>query len=452
VLKQKRLRLRKVSESKSSTIWGGRFDEKPSDIMEQINASIDIDKRLYRQDIAGSKAHADMLAAQKIISAEDNQAIQGGLDQILKEIESGAFTFRRDLEDIHMNIETRLRELIGDAAGRLHTARSRNDQVATDFRLWVREACNSLCEKIENFQETLDRLEDMHENTILPGFTHLQVAQPVTLAWHLNAYNCMVNRDKLRFTDCRNRLNKSPLGCAALAGTGFKINKEQTAKALGFDRPVNNTMDGVSARDFATEFLFCCAQTGLHLSRLAEEIIIWSTPQFGFVSLSDQWSTGSSIMPQKKNPDAAELVRAKTGRLNGNLISLMTILKGLPLTYNKDLQEDKEPVFDSFDTLVLCLEAMTGMIESATWHTAKMREAAESGYATATELADWLVRELNMPFRDAHHVTGRIVKLAEQKGCKLDELALEDMKIVDSRITDQIYTALNVESAVNSRR
>lgn len=441
-----------MTKAHSNTMWGGRFDEKPDDIMEQINASIDIDKRLYKQDIAGSKAHAAMLAAQGIISDEDKAAIHKGLDQILGEIESGAFEFRRDLEDIHMNIESRLKELIGDAAGRLHTARSRNDQVATDFRLWVREACDAICERIEVFQETLDTLEDAHADTIMPGFTHLQVAQPVTLARHLNAYNAMVNRDKLRFIDCRARMNKSPLGSAALAGTGFPIDKDMTAKELGFDRPVLNTMDGVSARDFANEFLFCCAQAGLHLSRLAEEIILWSTPQFGFLSLSDAWSTGSSIMPQKKNPDAAELIRGKTGRLTGNLVQLMTVMKALPLTYNKDLQEDKEPVFDSFDTIILCLDAMNGMVASANWNKDKMLAAAQSGYSTATELADWLVRELGLPFRDAHHITGRVVKIAVTMGLRLDQLSLDDLQSVEPRITEGIFDYLSVETAVKMRK
>lgn len=437
---------------KSNTMWGGRFESKPSDIMEQINASIDIDKRLYKQDIAGSKAHAEMLSKQGIISEKDKDAIHNGLDQILSEIENGQFSFSRDLEDIHMNIEARLKDLIGDSAGRLHTARSRNDQVATDFRLWVREACDTIMERIEIFEETLDALEDKHANTIMPGFTHLQVAQPVTLAHHLNAYNCMINRDKLRFKDCRSRLNKSPLGSAALAGTGFPIDKEYTAEQLGFDRPVNNTMDGVSARDFANEFLFCCAQTGLHLSRLAEELILWCTPQFGFLTMSDSWSTGSSIMPQKKNPDAAELIRGKTGRLAGNLVHLMTVMKALPLSYNKDMQEDKEPVFDSFDTLILCIDAMTGMIASADWHRDRMLEAAQSGYSTATELADWLVRELGLPFREAHHVTGRIVKIAEGKHCRLDELSLDDLQSVEDRITDNIFNVLSVENAVHARK
>ncbi len=413
--------------------------------MEQINASIDVDRRLWKQDIAGSKAHAEMLAAQGILSKDDATAILNGLEKIAGEIESGDFEFKRELEDIHMNIEARLRELIGDAAGRLHTARSRNDQVATDFRLWTREAVDILTEKIEVLQDTLDTLSQRHEKDVMPGFTHLQVAQPVTLGLHLDAYLNMLNRDKLRFIDCRNRLNKSPLGAAALAGTPFPIDREMTSETLGFDRPVNNVMDAVSARDFANEFLFCCAQTGLHLSRLAEEIVLWSTPQFGFVRLSDQWSTGSSIMPQKKNPDAAELVRGKTGRLTGNLVTLMTVMKALPLTYNKDLQEDKEPVFDSFDTLMLCLEAMTGMLETAAWNLERMRSAAEDGYATATALADWLVMNLNLPFRDAHHVTGRIVKMAEEKGAKLSELALEDMQAVEAGIRKDIFSVLSLK-------
>lgn len=437
--------------TKSNQMWGGRFDEKPSDIMTQINASIDVDKRLYKQDIASSKAHCAMLVTQKIIPAEDGTKIQNGLDQILTEIESGQFEFSAALEDIHMNIESRLKDIIGDAAGKLHTARSRNDQVATDFRLWVREAIDALVEKIETFQDTLDNVGETHKKTIMPGFTHLQVAQPVTLAMHLDAYLQMMNRDKSRAVDCRNRLNKSPLGAGALSGTGFPIDRAMTAKALGFERPVHNTMDAVSARDFATEFLFVCAQCSLHLSRLAEEIILWSTPQFGFITLSDAWSTGSSIMPQKKNPDAAELVRAKTGRLNGNLIQLMTVLKALPLTYNKDLQEDKACVFESFDTIMLCLEAMNGMIATMTVHTEKMLDAAQSGYSTATEIADWLVRTLGLPFREAHHITGAIVKIAENKGCRLDQLDLKDMQSVDSRITDDIFSVLSVENALKLR-
>ena len=436
---------------KSNKMWGGRFDTQPDDIMTQINASIDNDKRLYKQDIAGSKTHAAMLVKQNIIPAEEGDKIQTGLDQIKDEIESGKFKFSTALEDIHMNIESRLKEIIGDSAGKLHTARSRNDQVATDFKLWVREACDILTDKIEAVQKTLETKSMEHENTIMPGFTHLQVAQPVTLGMHLAAYHHMLNRDKTRADHCRWRLNKSPLGAAALSGTGFDIDREMTAKELGFDRAMRNTMDAVSSRDFATEFLFVCAQCGLNLSRLAEEIILWSTPQFGFITLSDAWSTGSSIMPQKKNPDAAELVRAKTGRLNGNLIQLMTVLKALPLTYNKDLQEDKAAVFESFDTIMLCLSAIDGMISTMTVHKEKMLKAAQSGYSTATEIADWLVRTHQLPFREAHHITGAIVKIAETKGCSLDELSLEDMQSVDNRITDDIFNVLSVENALKLR-
>ena len=430
--------------SKSNTMWGGRFEEKPSDIMERINESISFDNRMWRQDITGSKAHAEMLMEQNIISKEDGDAILKGLDQIAEEIESGQFEFKTALEDIHMNIESRLRELIGDAGGRLHTGRSRNDQCATDIRLWIRDAIDDIVGKIEALQGVLNSLRKEHESSVMPGFTHLQPAQPVTLARHLQAYYDMLERDKARFLDCRGRVNESPLGAAAMAGTPHPINRESTAEKLGFSRPIRNTMDAVSAKDFANEFLFVCAQTGLHLSRLAEEIIIWATPQFGYIILSDQWSTGSSIMPQKKNPDAAELVRGKTGRLNGNLLQLMTTMKGLPLTYNKDMQEDKEPIFDSYDTIDLCVQAMTGMLESSVFNTDSMLESAEQGFTTATALADWLVMELNMPFRDAHHVTGAIVKLAEDKGCKLDELELSDMQKVESRITDAIYKILTV--------
>lgn len=436
---------------KSNKMWGGRFDEQPSDVMTQINASIDIDKRLYKQDISGSKTHATMLVKQGIISAEDGDAIQKGLDQVLQEIENGDFTFSSALEDIHMNIENRLKEIVGDSAGKLHTARSRNDQVATDFKLWVREACEALQARIEQVQNTIEKLVAEHEETIIPGFTHLQVAQPVTLGIHLDSYWHMLNRDKTRTEHCGWRLNKSPLGAAALSGTGFPIDREMTAKELGFEHAMRNTMDAVASRDFATEFLFVCAQCGLNLSRLAEEIILWSTPQFGFITLSDSWSTGSSIMPQKKNPDAAELVRAKTGRLNGNLVQLMTVLKALPLTYNKDLQEDKACVFESFDTIMLCLEACEGMISTMSVHKDKMLEAAQSGYSTATEIADWLVRELSLPFREAHHITGAIVKIAEDKGVRLDELDLKDMQSVDARITDDIFNVLSVENALKLR-
>ncbi len=425
-------------------MWGGRFEERPSDIMEQINASIGIDKRLWRQDIRGSIAHATMLSKQGIISKDEAVEIVNGLNAIAEEIKSGKFEFKPSLEDIHMNIEARLKEMIGDVAGKLHTARSRNDQVATDFRMWVRDAIDECVALIEEFQDTLSDLAEQHKGSIMPGFTHLQAAQPITLAVHLEAYACMMSRDKARFSDARKRVNTCPLGSAALAGTPYPIDREFTAEKLGFDRPTTNSLDGVSARDFANEFLFCCAQTGLHLSRLAEEIIIWATPQFGFIQLSDAWSTGSSIMPQKKNPDAAELVRGKTGRLNGNLIAMMTVLKGLPLAYNKDLQEDKEPVFDSFDTIALCIQAMKGMMESATFNLDRMRTSAEMGYTTATALADWLVMELGLPFRDAHHITGAIVKMAEGKGCKLDELDLSDMQAIHADINESIFEVLSI--------
>lgn len=431
--------------AQSNAMWGGRFEDKPSDIMEQINASIGVDQRMWRQDIAGSKAHAAMLAKQGIINAQDEAAIQKGLDQVAAEIESGSLEFTAALEDIHMNVESRLREIIGDAAGRLHTARSRNDQVATDFRMWVREACTQLVGIIDKLDATLAALIAKHEGDIMPGFTHLQAAQPVTLGKHLLAYKEMLRRDRSRIEDCRRRLNECPLGAAALAGTPYPIDRAFTAEKLGFDRPMPSTLDAVSARDFANEFLFACAQCGLHLSRLAEEIIIWATPQFGYITLSDAWSTGSSIMPQKKNPDAAELVRGKTGRLNGNLVQMMTVMKGLPLAYNKDMQEDKESAFDSFDTLRLCLEAMDGMLGSAKFHAPKMLESAELGYTTATALADWLVMELNLPFREAHHVTGAIVKMAENKGCKLDELPLADMQAINPAITDDIFRVLSVK-------
>lgn len=438
-------------QHKSNSMWGGVFNAAPSDIMQQINASIDVDQRLWQQDIQGSKAHCEMLMAQNIILETDGQKILSGLDMVADEIKQGQFQFSHELEDIHMNIESRLKEIIGDVAGKLHTARSRNDQVATDFRLWVRSVCDDVIAKIESFQNVLQTLYDKHSKSIMPGFTHLQVAQPVTLAMHLGAYWHMMERDKSRFQDCQKRLNESPLGACALSGTGFPIDRNMTAKKLGFNASMENTMDAVSARDFACEFLFACAQCGIHLSRLAEEIILWATPQFGFITLSDEWSTGSSIMPQKKNPDAAELVRAKTGRLNGNLIQLLTVIKALPLAYNKDMQEDKAAVFESFDTLRLCLDAMSGMIDTAQFHLQPMRDAAESGYATATEIADWLVKNLGMPFRDAHHVTGAIVKMAREKKCKLDELSLSDMQSVESRITDDIYNVLNIDMAVESR-
>ena len=433
------------NKDNANQMWGGRFDDKPSDIMEQINASIGFDKRMWRQDIRGSIAHATMLSKQGIITKDEAVEIVNGLNAIAEEIKSGAFEFKPALEDIHMNIEARLREMIGDVAGKLHTARSRNDQVATDFRMWTRDAIDESIRLIEELQETLSALEEKHKSDIMPGFTHLQAAQPITLAMHLGAYNQMLSRDKSRFIDARTRLNQCPLGSAALAGTPYPIDRKFTAQKLGFDAPMANTLDGVSARDFVNEFLFCAAQTGLHLSRLAEEIIIWATPQFNFIQLSDRWSTGSSIMPQKKNPDAAELVRGKTGRLNGNLMQMMTVLKGLPLAYNKDLQEDKEPVFDSFDAISLCIQAMKGMLESAAFNTTAMLNSAEMGYTTATALADWLVMNLGLPFRDAHHVTGAIVKMAENKGCKLDELDLGDLQAIHKSITNDIFSVLSVK-------
>lgn len=426
-------------------MWGGRFESKPASVLEQINASIGIDHRLWQQDITASIAHCHMLIKQKIIPKTDGDKILKGLVQIKKEIASGQFEFKTEFEDIHMNIEARLKQIIGDAAGRLHTARSRNDQVATDFRLWVRDACDTTIAQINALVKTLKSLSKSHAKTIMPGFTHLQAAQPVTLGIHLDAYAQMLARDAARFADCRKRLNESPLGAGALAGTPYPIDRAMTAKELGFSRPMPNTMDAVSARDFANEFLFASAQCGIHLSRLAEEIILWATPQFGFMTLSDSWSTGSSIMPQKKNPDAAELVRGKTGRLNGNLITLMTVMKGLPLAYNKDMQEDKEPVFDSNDTLSLCLEAMKGMLETARFHKDAMLQSAEKGFITATRLADWLVMELGLPFREAHHITGAIVKLAESKGLTLDVVKLDDMKKIEPRIHNGIFKVLSVK-------
>ncbi len=433
-----------MTKAQANQMWGGRFEDKPDDIMTQINASIGVDKRFWAQDIRGSIAHVEMLMAQGIIDRIDGEAIIGGLSQIAEEIKAGKFEFTTALEDIHMNIEARLADIIGAPAGKLHTARSRNDQVATDFRLWTRDAVGDIVAKIKSLSDTLETLSDDHKGSVMPGFTHLQAAQPITLGKHLDAYRQMLSRDKSRFEDCAKRLNECPLGAAALAGTPFNIDREFTATKLGFDKPMPNTLDAVSARDFANEFLFACAQTGLHLSRLAEEIILWATPQFGFINLSDTWSTGSSIMPQKKNPDAAELIRGKTGRLNGNLIALMTVMKGLPLAYNKDMQEDKEPVFDSYDTICLCLEAMNGMLATAKFNTDKMHKAADEGFTTATAIADWLVMNLKLPFRHAHHTTGAIVKMAEGRGCKLHELPLEDMQSIESKITTDIYRVLKI--------
>jgi len=423
----------------------------PAQIMEEINASIEFDKVLAPQDIRGSKAHAAMLAAQGIISAEDEAAIQAGLDQIMGEIESGQFTFSRSLEDVHMNIEARLKDLIGAPAGRLHTARSRNDQVALDFRLYVRDRIDELDAALKELQLALARKAEAHAATIMPGFTHLQPAQPVTFGHHLLAYVEMLARDRGRLQDARKRLNECPLGAAALAGTSFPIDREMTARALGFDRPTANSLDSVSDRDFALETLAAASIAAMHLSRLAEEIVIWMTPQFGFIRLSDRFTTGSSIMPQKRNPDAAELTRAKVGRIAAAFQSLLMVMKGLPLTYSKDMQEDKEVTFDALDNLALSIAAMTGMVEDMEPVPEVMRQAAGRGYSTATDLADWLVRRLNLPFREAHHITGRIVAAAESRGVELEELPLEAMQAIEPRITEDVYSVLGVENSVKSR-
>ena len=432
-------------------MWGGRFSTSPDAVMEEINASIDFDRHLYRQDIAASKAHAAMLAKQGIITKDDAASIAHGLDTILSEIESGKFTFKRALEDIHMNVESRLAELIGPAAGRLHTARSRNDQVATDFRLWVRGAIDRTLPLMRELQGALIDQAEAHADAVMPGFTHLQIAQPVTLGHHLLAYVEMLGRDRERLADCRRRLNQCPLGAAALAGTAFPIDRDATSAALGFDGPAANSLDAVSDRDFAIEFLAAAALAGTHLSRFAEEIVLWSSDAFGFIRLSDAFTTGSSIMPQKRNPDAAELVRAKTGRLNGSLVALLTVMKGLPLAYQKDMQEDKVPVFEAADALELCLAAMTGMVRDMRPDRARMRDAATRGFSTATDLADWLVRALGVPFRRAHHITGQIVKRAEALGCTLAEVPLAELQAVEPAITPAVYEVLGVDRSVASR-
>ncbi len=436
----------------SNKMWGGRFASGPDAIMEEINASIGFDQRLYRQDIAGSKAHATMLAATGILTQADRDSIRSGLDTVLGEIEAGTFTFSRALEDIHMNVESRLRELIGDAAGRLHTARSRNDQVATDFRLYVRDAIDTLVAQIRSLQLALVTRAEEEAETILPGFTHLQNAQPVTFGHHLLAYVEMLGRDAGRLLDARKRLNESPLGSAALAGTPYPIDRQMTAEALGFDRPTANSLDAVSDRDFVLETLSAAAICGMHLSRFAEEMVIWSSAQFGFVRLSDKFTTGSSIMPQKRNPDAAELVRAKVGRILGALTSLTVVMKGLPLAYSKDMQEDKEVAFDALDALSLSLAAMTGMVGDMQPNRERMRASAAAGFSTATDVADWLVREAGIPFRDAHHITGQIVALAEGKGCGLEGLTIEDFKSIDGRIDSRIHKVLTVDASVAARR
>ena len=432
-------------------MWGGRFAGGPAAIMRRINASIDVDRRLYAEDIAGSKAHCAMLVAQRILSAEDGAAITTGLEQIQAEIDAGDFVFREDNEDIHLNIEGRLAELIGPVAGRLHTARSRNDQVATDFKLWVRGAIDRIDAAMTALQAALLDQAKAHAATVMPGFTRLQTAQPVTLGHHLMAYVEMLGRDRGRFTDCRKRLNESPLGAAALAGTAFPIDRDATAVALGFDRPAANSLDAVSDRDFAIEFLAAAALAGTHLSRFAEEIVIWSSEPFGFIKLSDAFTTGSSIMPQKRNPDAAELVRAKSGRLDGSLVALLTVMKGLPLAYQKDMQEDKAPVFEAADTLELCLAASEGMVRDMRPQIERLRDAAARGYSTATDLADWLARALGMPFRQAHHATGAIVRRAEALGLGLAELPLAEMQAIEPRITKAVYDVLDIDRSVASR-
>jgi argininosuccinate lyase len=432
-------------------MWGGRFVDSPDAVMEEINASIDFDRHLYRQDIAASKVHAAMLGNQGIITADDAAAITDGLDTILSEIESGKFTFKRALEDIHMNVESRLAELIGPAAGRLHTARSRNDQVATDFRLWIRSTIDAIDRSLATYQKALAEKALAHAATVMPGFTHLQAAQPVTFGHHLLAYVEMAARDRGRFRDARARLNECPLGAAALAGTAFPVDRDMTAQALGFDRPAANSLDAVSDRDFVLETLAAAAIAAVHLSRFAEEIVIWTSPMSGLVMLSDRFTTGSSIMPQKRNPDAAELVRGKTGRIIGALQALLIVMKGLPLAYQKDMQEDKEGAMDALSALMLSVAAMTGMVRDMIPDAPRMRKAAEEGYSTATDLADWLVAKLKMPFREAHQVTGRIVAKAASENVALHDLPLEVLRSIERRITKDIYQVLSVDSSVKSR-
>ncbi|WP_234854988.1 argininosuccinate lyase [Paracoccus everestensis] len=439
-------------QDSANSMWGGRFAAGPDAIMEAINASIGFDRRLYAQDIRGSRAHAAMLAAQGIISTSDAEAIREGLLTVLSEIEAGDFPFRTELEDIHMNVEARLKEIIGEPAGRLHTGRSRNDQVATDFRLWVRDQCDGAIEALQALIRAALSQGEAGADWVMPGFTHLQTAQPVTWGHHMMAYVEMFGRDLSRFQDARKRMNESPLGAAALAGTGYPIDRHATAQTLGFDAPMANSLDAVSDRDFALEFLSASSICAVHLSRLAEELVIWSSAQFRFVSMSDKWSTGSSIMPQKRNPDAAELIRAKIGRILGATVALFTVMKGLPLAYSKDMQEDKEQVFDAADSLMLALAAMAGMLSDLTANRDRMEAAAASGFSTATDLADWLVRELGLPFRDAHHVTGSLVALAEKKGCDLPDLTLDDMQGVHADITDKVFGVLGVHNSVASRQ
>ncbi|AEI38252.1 MAG: argininosuccinate lyase [Zymomonas mobilis subsp. pomaceae] len=433
-------------------MWGGRFSEGPTSVMREINASIPFDKRLWQQDIAGSKAHLNMLVTQNIVSPDDGQKIHEGLDKIAQEYAEKGVPEDWSLEDIHMVTEKRLADLIGSAAGRLHTARSRNDQVATDFKLWVRDAIDMVDNGLKALQIALVTRAEQHTATVMPGFTHLQIAQPVTLGHHLMAYYEMIVRDRSRFQDARKRLNQSPLGAAALAGTGFDTNRYQTAKELGFDGPTANSLDSVSDRDFALDYLMAATQTALHLSRLAEELIIWASQPYGFISLPDAYSTGSSIMPQKRNPDAAELVRGHSGRIAGCMTALVMTMKGLPLAYSKDMQDDKPPVFEAHDLLSLAIAAMSGMIETVTFQPDKMRKTAEAGFSTATDLADWLVRQAGIPFREAHHITGTAVRLAEEKGIALDALPIDVLKAIDPRIDESVKAVLSVDASVASRK
>ena len=435
----------------TSKIWGGRFQSATDAVLEAINVSIDFDKRLGSQDIRGSLAHVAMLAARGIVSQEDADKITHGLNQIKEEVESGAFNFSREFEDIHMNVETRLAALIGPTAGRLHTARSRNDQVATDFHLYIRDEIDALDVALADLQLALSERALEEADTVMPGFTHLQSAQPVTFGHHLLAYVEMIGRDRGRLLDARRRANECPLGAAALAGTSFPIDRQMTAQALGFDRPTANSLDSVSDRDFVLETLSTAAICAVHLSRFAEEIVLWTTPQFAFISLSDKFTTGSSIMPQKRNPDAAELVRGKSGRIIGALMALLMVMKGLPLAYSKDMQEDKEGAFDALDNLALCIAAIAGMARDMTIHRSRMKDAAGAGYATATDLADWLVRRLDLPFREAHHVTGKVVALAETRGVGLEELSLEQLQNIEPRISSEVYRVLGVENSVARR-
>lgn len=440
-----------MSDTRKNTMWGGRFAAGPAAIMEDINASIGFDQKLYAQDIEGSKAHATMLAEVGIITDADRDAILAGLDQIAEEIAHGHFTFSRALEDIHMNVEARLKEIAGEPAGRLHTGRSRNDQIATDTKLYVRGAIDGIDAALADLQKALAEKALEHAAMPMPGFTHLQSAQPVTFGHHMLAYVEMIGRDRGRFIDARKRLNESPLGAAALAGTSFPIDRQMTAKALGFDRPAANSLDAVADRDYALETLAAASILSMHLSRFAEEIVIWCSAQFQFITLSDALTTGSSIMPQKKNPDAAELVRAKVGRVLGAFTALMTVMKGLPMTYAKDMQEDKEPIFDALETLELTIAATAGMVRDMVPNAKALKKAAGSGYATATDLADWLVRVLNLPFRDAHHITGTLVGMASERGVDLHKLSLEDMQSVEPRITDDVFTVLSVDKSIRSR-